>query len=72
MSAQSQLIVKHSSSQCNIENVGSDCKTPMTGGGLKYADSYIIAKKAALAVAKMKGGRCEDIVAENERNLLCR
>ena len=51
---------------CNIENVGSDCKTPMTGGGLKDADSYVIAKKAALAVAKMKGGRCEDIVAEND------
>ena len=42
----------------------------MTGGGLKDADSYVIAKKAALAVAKMKGGRCEDIVAENEMNLL--
>ena len=38
----------------------------MTGGGLKDADSYVIAKKAALAVAKMKGGRCEDIVAEND------
>ena len=38
----------------------------MTGGGLKDADSFVIAKKAALAVAKMKGGRCEDIIAEND------
>ena len=51
---------------CNIDNAGSDCKTPLTGGGLKDADSYLIARKAALAVAKMDTGRCKNTVAEND------
>ena len=51
---------------CNIDNAGSDCKTPLTGGGLKDADSYLIARKAALAVAKMDTGRCKDTVVEND------
>ena len=43
----------------------------MTGGGLKDADSYVIAKKAALAVAKMEGGRCEDICDVIKYQLMC-
>ena len=33
---------------------------------MKDADSYLIARKAALAVAKMDTGRCKDTVVEND------